>query len=171
MNIKNYEFKAKVSEPEVYEKLLLALNPEFKGEDHQIDTYFNVSRGRLKLREGNIENALIQYERENISDSKLSKVILYRHNPDPALKEILISQFGIRAIVEKRRKIYFLGNVKFHFDKVENMGTFMEVEAIDTDNSFTRNELKAQCDYFLNYFSLSTSDLLSESYSDMIMQQ
>jgi predicted adenylyl cyclase CyaB len=170
MNIKNFEFKARVSEPEFYENLLLALNPEFKGEDHQIDTYFAVSRGRLKLREGNIENALIQYERENVSEAKLSKVILYRHDPDPALKEILINQLGVRAIVDKRRKIYFIGNVKFHFDNVENLGTFLEVEAIDTDNRFTQNELKAQCDYFLNYFSLNSSNLLSESYCEMILE-
>ena len=56
MNIKNFEFKAKVDNLEEYENKLLKLNPFFKGTDHQIDTYFNVSKGRLKLREGNIEN-------------------------------------------------------------------------------------------------------------------
>ncbi len=54
MNIKNFEFKAKVDNIEKFERKLLTLNPKFQGLDHQIDTYFNVSKGRLKLREGKI---------------------------------------------------------------------------------------------------------------------
>ena len=65
MNIKNFEFKAKVEDLEKYEKKLLTLNPKYQGLDHQIDTYFNAKFGRLKLREGNIENSLINYDREN----------------------------------------------------------------------------------------------------------
>jgi len=48
---------------------LLMLHPKFQGLDHQIDTYFNVQKGRLKLREGNIENSLINYDRKNVSGS------------------------------------------------------------------------------------------------------
>ena len=43
MNIKNIEFKAKVDNIEDYENQLLKLNPVFKGIDHQMDTYFNVT--------------------------------------------------------------------------------------------------------------------------------
>ena len=71
MKIKNFEFKAKIDEIEKYENKLLTLNPKFQGLDHQIDTYFNLQYGRLKLREGNIENSLINYDRENISGSKI----------------------------------------------------------------------------------------------------
>ena len=52
MNILNFEFKARVNNIDELEQKLLQLDPVFKGEDHQIDTYFNVSEGRLKLREG-----------------------------------------------------------------------------------------------------------------------
>lgn len=137
MHIKNFEFKAKVDEYDSYEAKLATLNPVFQGLDHQIDTYFNVPQGRLKLREGNIENSLINYDRENVSGSKESQIILYKHEPDSALKAILTHQFGIKVVVDKKRKIYFLNNVKFHFDFVQNLGTFIEVEAIDTQNEFT----------------------------------
>ncbi len=59
MSILNFEFKAKTEDLDDLEKKLLILNPTFIGEDNQTDTYFNVTQGRLKLREGNIENALI----------------------------------------------------------------------------------------------------------------
>jgi predicted adenylyl cyclase CyaB len=166
-SIKNVEFKARVSEIESYEQKLLALNPAFKGLDHQVDTYFKVPYGRLKLREGNIENALIQYNRANVAGARQSDVILYQHQPDPALKAILVLQFGIKKIVDKKRKIYFVDNVKFHFDVVEGLGTFIEVEAIDHTGELTSEYLKSQCDYYKDFFGLQDADMLEGSYSDM----
>ena len=168
MNIKNFEFKAKVDNIEEYENKLLKLNPIFKGTDHQIDTYFNVSKGRLKLREGNIENSLINYDRENINDSKQSDIILYQHEPNVALKNILIRQLGVKITVDKQRKIYFIDNVKFHFDLVDSLGTFIEVEAIDSKEEFTIGQLKEQCDKYFNYFGLDKLQLVDKSYSDLV---
>ncbi|QTY27784.1 class IV adenylate cyclase [Flavobacterium sp. CS20] len=170
MNVKNFEFKAKIDKIETYENKLLTLNPEFKGIDHQIDTYFNVQHGRLKLREGNIENSLINYDREDILGSKESKIILYQHEPNVALKKILTKQLGIKVIVDKKRKIYFINNVKFHFDLVEDLGTFLEVEAIDSNEEFTIEELKQQCDKFFEFFELGKANLIDQSYSDLIIE-
>jgi len=168
MKIKNHEFKARVDDLQEYEKKLLTVDPEFRGTDHQTDTYFNVKHGRLKLREGNIENALINYNREDIAGSKSSDVILYRHTPDDALKDILVRQFGIRVIVSKIRRIYFKGNVKFHFDTVEGLGSFIEVEAIDVKDEFTAEQLKDQCDHYLHFFGVTKDQLVDRSYSDMV---
>jgi predicted adenylyl cyclase CyaB len=170
MNIKNFEFKAKIDEIEKYENKLLTLHPIFRGLDHQTDTYFKVQHGRLKLREGNIENSLINYDRENVSGSKESQIILYRHEPNVALKNILTKQLGVKIIVEKKRKIYFLDNVKFHFDLVENLGTFMEVEAMDSNNEFSIEELKEQCDKYFNFFELKEINIIDKSYSDLLME-
>lgn len=169
MNIRNVEFKARTEDPDTCENKLRTLQPVFIGTDIQLDTYFNVSKGRLKLREGNIENALINYDRENISGLKEAAVTLFRCLPDPALKQILIHQLGIKAIVNKQRRIYFIDNIKFHFDRVENLGNFVEVEATDSSGTFTTEELKAQCDYYFSFFELDKSALLDRSYSDMIM--
>ncbi len=168
VKLKNFEFKAKVESLENYEHLLLTLNPIFKGLDHQIDTYFNVSKGRLKLREGNIENALINYDRLDFHEAKQSDIILYQHEPNKALKTILEMQLGVKIIVDKRRKIYFIDNVKFHFDEVIGLGNFIEVEAIDKSESFTIDYLKQQCDYYFNFFNLDKSNLQNKSYSDLL---
>lgn len=169
MNIKNFEFKAKVDNIEEYENKLLELNPVFKGTDNQIDTYFNVPKGRLKLREGNIENSLINYDRENINDSKQSDIILYQHEPNIALKNILTKQFGVKIIVDKKRKIYFIDNIKFHFDIVDSLGTFIEVEAIDSKEEFSIEQLKAQCDKYFDFFGLDKLQLVDKSYSDLVV--
>jgi predicted adenylyl cyclase CyaB len=171
MNIKNYEFKARVEDLEKYENKLLSLNPLYIGLDHQIDTYFHVQKGRLKLREGNIENSLINYDRENIAGSKLSDIILYKHEPNAALKNILVHQLGVKAIVDKKRKIYFIDNVKFHFDVVENLGTFIEVEAIDEKDEMSMEALKEQCQFYLHFFELSHTQLIDQSYSDLMLER
>ena len=171
MNKRNLEFKARFDNVEKSENLLLTLNPEFKGIDHQTDTYFNVEHGRLKLREGNIENSLINYEREDYAGAKESRVILYRHTPDVSLKEILTKQLGVKVVVKKKRRIYFVENVKIHFDQVEHLGTFIEVEAIDEKGTFTTDELKEQCNRFFNFFGLEKEDIIAKSYSDMIWEK
>ncbi len=170
MSILNIEFKASTNKLAELETLLQQHNPIFIGEDHQVDTYFNIPSGRLKLREGNIENALIHYEREDVAGAKSSHVLLYHHKPDNALKDILIKTLRIKAVVDKRRRIYFIENVKFHFDEVDGLGTFVEVEAIDKDGSIGKEKLQEQCNKYAALFGIAVEDYCTHSYSDMILQ-
>lgn len=168
MAVINFEFKARVKDADLLERKLQRLNPVFKGEDHQVDTYFNVSAGRLKLREGNIENALIHYERKNDAGAKQSHIILYEHQPSKALKDILVKTLGVKVIVDKLRRIYFIDNVKFHFDMVEGLGRFIEVEAIDRTGDIGIEKLKAQCSFYADLFELQQDNYIANSYSDML---
>lgn len=170
MAILNIEFKASTDRLVALEALLQEHGPVFIGEDHQVDTYFYVQKGRLKLREGNIENALIHYEREDFAGAKSSRVLLYQHQSDRILKEILIKTLGIKVVVDKLRKIYFINNVKFHFDTVMDLGTFIEVEAIDKDGSIGKEKLQAQCDEYAALLGIKAEDFCPLSYSDMILQ-
>lgn len=167
----NIEFKASTNKLAEQEALLLKQDPLFIGEDHQVDTYFNVLSGRLKLREGNIENALIHYVREDSAGAKASHVLLYHHKPDKALKDILVKTLGVKAVVDKRRRIYFIGNVKFHFDTVDGLGTFLEVEAIDKDGSLGKERLQEQCNKYAALFGINAEDYCSISYSDMVLEK
>jgi adenylate cyclase class 2 len=167
----NFEFKAKAINLDALEKKLLSLHPAYIGEDRQVDTYFNVIRGRLKLREGNIENALIYYERTNTAGAKQSDILLYQHQPDKALKDILIRLHGVKVIVDKKRKIYFIDNVKFHFDRVEGLGTFIEVEAIDKNGDIGVDKIKEQCNFYAAFFDIKAADYIAFSYSDLLLQK
>ena len=165
----NFEFKAKHSSIAEAEQILLNEQPLFIGEDHQVDTYFNVPNGRLKLREGTIEQALIFYQRTNVAGAKQSDVTLYQHQPDPTLKQVLTQSLGIKTVVDKLRRIYFIGNVKFHFDTVQGLGQFLEVEAIDKDGSIGLDKLKEQCRYYQQLLSVKEEDLIAQSYSDLLL--
>ena len=165
----NIEFKAKASDIVSLEEKLLTLKPKYVGEDYQKDTYYNVDFGRLKLREGNIENALIWYNRENVGGAKQSDILLYKHLPDEALKNILLKLHGIKIVVDKIRKIYFVDNVKFHFDRVEGLGTFIEVEAIDDSGNIGIEKLKDQCNFYISFFDIKENEFMKKSYSDMLL--
>ena len=143
---------------------------ESKGTDLQTDTYFKVGNGRLKLREGNIENALIFYNRENIAGPKMSQVNLFQVNEDSdMLKQILINANGIKVVVKKKREIWFIDNVKFHIDEVEGLGSFVEIEAIDKDGSLGFEKIQEQCNHYLHQFNITEENLLTHSYSDLLM--
>jgi adenylate cyclase, class 2 len=167
---KNYEFKARSTRNDVLSQLLLAQNALFQGIDFQQDTYFNVENGRLKLREGNIENQLIHYIRPNDPSAKISEVELCASPPDSNLKVLLTKALGVKVIVRKTRQIYFIDNVKFHLDEVEGLGQFMEIEAIDRDDSRSVESLKAQCDYYQSLLGVNAEDIVALSYSDMLLR-
>ena len=163
------EIKARCAHPEKIKAILATNNAVFKGIDHQVDTYFQVPIGRLKLREGNIENHLIQYHRPNQAGPKKSTVSLYKTTPDASLKIVLTNALGIKIVVDKKRAIYFIDNIKFHVDEVQQLGTFVEIEAISEDGSIPESQLLAQCEKYIQLFGISDTDLIDVSYSDMLL--
>src|SRR5687767_15617888 len=80
MSFLNIEIKSKCANVQAIRKFLLDKNARFVGVDEQTDTYFNTINGRLKLREGNIENNLIYYERSNLPGPKSSHFQLVKVN-------------------------------------------------------------------------------------------
>ena len=169
MNILNIEIKASCNNPEIIEEILLKNNAKYIGEDHQIDTYFNTEKGRLKLREGKIENSLILYNRIEIKGLKKSEVILYKPNENiKSLKQILENTLKVWVIVDKTRKIFFIENVKFHIDKVKNLGNFIEIEAIDNSGNIGEEKLRKQCNKYIDLLKVDSSNFIDKSYSDLI---
>ena len=70
--------------------------------------------------------------------------------------------------MDKHRSIYFIDNVKFHIDEVVGLGSFMEIEAIDTDGSKASSELEKQCVRFIELLDLDIISFIDKSYGDMI---
>ena len=166
----NIEIKARCVDPATIRQKLLTAGADFRGEDHQVDTYFEAPTGRLKLRQGNIENSLIHYERSDQRGPKASQVRLFPVEPDrsESLRQLLAAALGVRQVVDKRRGIYFIGNVKFHIDQVAGLGSFVEIEAIDADGTLGEAHLRGQCEHYLRYLEIAPEDLLTHSYGDMV---
>jgi predicted adenylyl cyclase CyaB len=167
MRVINVEIKARCAEPERVRTVLRERKARFAGVDQQVDTYFRVAHGRLKLREGKIENALIYYQRPNEAGPKTSDVLLSAASP--GLKETLAGALGVLVAVEKWREIYYLENVKIHIDQVEGLGSFAEIEAAGDENA-DRSALLAQCRDLMEAFGIREEHLVAESYSDLLLK-
>lgn len=161
------EIKARCADPVRVHAILKSRRATFKGLDHQRDTYFCVPAGRLKLRQGNIENALIYYKRADQKNSKRCDSVLYKDPNGPALKKILALALGLLTVVEKKRAIYFIQNVKFHIDKVKGLGNFVEIEAFGKKSDIAR--LRKQCEDYQGLLGILPKDLAAGSYSDQLL--
>ena len=170
MELKNVEFKAYAKDLTVLEERLGVLNPVLEGVYKQVDTYYNVPIGRVKLREYDDFSSLIYYNRADGVDAKGSDVIYYKHEKNAALGAILELQFGIKVRVSKVRKVLRYKNVSIHLDQVEGLGSFVEVEACSVD-AIEGVSLKEQCDEFFSLLELKKEDLVAVSYSDLILMK
>ena len=169
MKLLNFEFKAYLRDAARVRAILERLRARSLGTDRQVDTYFRVPAGRLKVREGRIENSLIFYQRTNSSRARRSIVemlLLPRRN---SLRAILSRALGVLAVVDKRREIYFVGNVKIHLDRVRGLGSFLEVEAMTRSGDIRK--VRAQAAQFRKLFAISAADIVPQSYSDLILKR
>jgi predicted adenylyl cyclase CyaB len=169
MSILNIEIKAQCDQPDRIRNILREHHADFKGTDHQIDTYFDVPEGRLKLRQGTIENNLIFYKRDNQAGPKASNINLVPAEHPDKLLTLLDNALNTKVVVDKQREIYFIENVKFHIDTVKDLGNFIEIEAIDEDGTIGEERLREQCQRYLTLFEISDDQLVSHSYSDMLL--
>jgi adenylate cyclase class 2 len=167
----NIEIKARIDNADEIRKYLKEHGAQFKGTDEQTDTYFNVTTGRLKLREGNIENNLIFYQRIDQAGPKSSSFQLVKIEDAKALKESLAKSIGVKVIVKKRREIYYIENVKFHIDEVPELGAFAEIEAGNILADLPAEKLQQQCDFYMKELGIKTENLVKISYSDMLLEQ
>ena len=167
--MKLIEMKARCSNPSKIRHLLLQQpNIQFIGVDSQVDTYFKIPSGRLKLREGNIENSLIYYDRENKKDAKKSDVTLYKSTEIASLKAVLVAALPILIVVEKKREIYFIDHIKFHIDTLTSLGSFLEIEVIDANDAMDISEMRQQCERYMKLLDVQKEDLMEHSYSEML---
>lgn len=142
-----------------------------QGSDHQVDTYFAVSRGRLKLRQGTIETTLIHYERDDRAGPKDSQVLVHTPSDGQSLKATLSAALDLLVVVDKQREILWADNVKLHVDQVAGLGAFVEIEAMDGEDARSRTELRVQCRRWLNRLEIGPELLVTGSYSDLLLDR
>lgn len=165
---RNIELKARCRDLPAALAALAPLSPNDAGVLEQVDTYFHVARGRLKLREiVGVRAELIWYERSNEPHTRRSDYRLTPITHPAELKASLAAALGIRCEVKKRRRLLLWHNVRIHLDEVETLGTFIEFEAVlgDGDDEQTGH---ARIKHLCEVLKLTPADYLERSYGDMI---
>jgi adenylate cyclase class 2 len=167
----NIEIKAKCPNLIRIQEILQARSATFMGVDYQIDTYFKTSKGKLKLREAILpfEDGLMHYERGDKHGPKFSDITVFQTPNQDVLKQILLKSFDVQNIIQKKRVLFVIDNVRFHLDSVVNLGDFIEIEAQDTDGLLGKNVLRKQCNYYMTLLKINKNDLIAHSYSDLLL--
>ncbi|GEM_PF-52674 len=165
----NVEVKARLGDLGAAREKLVSLGATEVGTFTQTDYYFEVPRGRLKLREvnGSDEVELIYYERADQAGPRACDatiVRLQRADAEP-LKRIL----PVRAVVKKRRSIYQLGPAEIHLDEVEGLGTFVEVE-VRLGGGLSEGEAKELARDLLAKLGVREEDLVPYSNVDLVLE-
>ena len=153
------------------ETLAKQLSAKYQWRKWQVDTYFHVAHGRLKLREAEGEaTELISYFRNNQTGSRESsyqRLVLPASEP---LKKMLADTLGILIEVKKLRTLYLYRNVRIHLDEVDSLGNFLELEGVlgsPPEIAATTKLLQS----LRRHFGIEEEMLVRFSYSDLLQQQ
>ena len=127
--MENVEIKARCADLAAMARAAAAAGAVLESNIGQVDTYFNVASGRLKLRQADgVDQALIFYRRSDDSAPKLSRYELVVIAPGQQIGVMLDRALGVRTVVRKRRQLWRLENIRIHLDEVEGLGSFIEFE-------------------------------------------
>jgi predicted adenylyl cyclase CyaB len=133
----------------------------------QVDWYFQVPQGRMKLRQRKGEKAgeLIFSVRPDAAKARTSD---YQKLPvaDPAgMRRLLEATFTPGACVRKRRDLWLHEDTRIHLDRVEGLGSFVEIEV-----PFARDAVRARraMQALTDCLGIAPGDVVSCSYADLL---
>ena len=165
---RNIELKARCGDLDAAREAALAFGAQPVRRLHQRDTYYHSPCGRLKIRETRGHRPLmIWYQRPDDEGTRASDYRLTPIGDVTRLKSALGASMGVRGEVTKRRELLRYQNVRIHLDTVDQLGTFIEYEAVlsDGDSEDEAVELIARlCDAM----AIRGEDTIGGSYADLL---
>jgi adenylate cyclase, class 2 len=168
----NIEIKARLRDLEAARRIAESLGARSMGADRQVDTYFRVPSGRLKLRQSLFAGEqLIPYLREDVPGPRRAD---YEVLPAPRggrTKELLEAMLGVDVVVEKARRLYLIGNTRIHLDTVNGLGDFLEIEAVyPYGDPSAEHAARLDVDRLMRAFGVVEADLVPRSYRELLAQ-
>lgn len=163
----NLEIKVRLDNRDRLRDLIKRKKGNTLQELNQIDTYFQVPRGRLKFREiAGSSCELIAYQR---ADEKKVRPSTYTIVPEcsPLLKDVLSESLGTLAVVKKNRLLFLWNNIRVHLDRVDGLGDFLELEGVLSDSQTTEKTEKRMTQ-LMTAFEIGPEAIEPKSYLDLI---
>lgn len=165
---RNVEIKARVDDLEAVRARVTTLTSSSPEHLTQTDTFFLVPNGRLKLRElGDRTAELIFYDRPDQPGPKASTYTRCPVADATLLRSVLTASVGVRGVVEKEREVFLHEQTRIHLDRVEGLGTFLELEvAIGDDEPLSTGEAIARD--ILRFLDVGDDQLVAAAYIDLL---
>lgn len=173
--MRNLELKARLSDLPAAAHTARALGAAFAGDLRQIDTYFVVPQGRLKLREIELAREagqpaqhtaeLIFYRRPEDAPTRWSDYYTAPVDAPTALRDVLGRAYGVRQQIIKTRRLYLYHGARIHLDQVAALGDFIEFEVPTTADLEAARAVMRE---LMTAFNLTDDDALRTSYGEMV---
>lgn len=165
---RNIEIKARLHAPERQAELARSLADGSAETLRQVDTFFNVASGRLKLREfGDGTGELIAYHRPDSTSPTCSQYSIYAATTPEELKALLTQCLGVLGVVRKTRRLLFKGQTRVHLDEVSGLGHFLELEVVLTPDQ-TEEHGTAIAQELISALEIREEDLVDCAYVDLL---
>lgn len=82
-------------------------------------------------------------------------------------RSVLTASVGVRGVVEKEREVFLHEQTRIHLDRVEGLGTFLELEvAIGDDEPLSTGEAIARD--ILQFLDVGDDQLVAAAYIDLL---
>jgi adenylate cyclase, class 2 len=167
---RNLELKAADPDPPRSLRVCADLGAEDHGVLEQTDTYFEVPTGRLKLRRRpGAATELIAYQRPDTAGQKESRYELVEIDDADGLERALTMALGVVAVVRKSRRLFLLDGVRIHLDAVEDLGTFIEFEAVAGPDDTDLTRFESRLNSLRGAFAITDDALIPQSYCDLLL--
>jgi predicted adenylyl cyclase CyaB len=164
----NIEIKAVVHDWERTRQAAEALSDTPLKILEQEDTFFACTTGRLKLRRFSSDRGeLIAYQREEKAGTKSSHYLITKTDEPDLLRQVLVDALGTLGIVRKQRHLYLCGQTRIHLDKVEGLGTFLELEVVMRPGQAAAEGEKIARE-IMDKLGIKNEDLLAGAYLDLL---
>jgi homotetrameric cytidine deaminase len=166
----NIELKARDADPAATAARCAALGAEDHGVLDQRDTYFAARDGRLKLREQTPgDHELIAYRRPDAAQAGESSYIRTVTAEPQALRDALQTALGTTVVVDKRRRLFVWENVRIHLDEVQQLGSFIELEAIVAPDGGDLRQARDKVARLRDELAIDDDALVAVGYSDLLL--
>jgi predicted adenylyl cyclase CyaB len=165
---RNIEIKARVASIDAVMPRARALAQRDAERIEQDDTFFRVPHGRLKLRQfadGSAE--LIQYDRADTVEAKLSDYRRVAVADAAALREALERALGLLGRVRKQRWLLLAGQTRIHLDRVDGLGDFVELEVVLREDQGESDGVRV-ADQLMHELGLHNAERIAGAYLDLL---
>ena len=163
----NLELKIKIDSIDSLTEKLKSINAKQDSILLQKDIYYKIPDGLLKLRIENETKTLIYYNRDELSENRWSDYNLLKIEDDNA-EDFLSKLFTVEAVVEKKRKLFWLNNTRIHLDEVKELGSFLELETLVIDE---KTNAEKRFNEIVGLLNLDLSKQIKKSYKNLIAEK
>jgi adenylate cyclase len=165
---RNVEIKARVGDLRRIQEAVRPLADSGPTVLQQEDTFFEVPCGRLKLRVlGDDKAELIHYSRADAGGPRECQYAIVPVAEPAALRRVLADALGVAGTVRKTRTLYMAGRTRIHLDKVEGLGSFVEIEVVLGDGEPVADG-EAEAHRLMEALDIREQDLVPVAYVDLL---